>query len=77
MRLKERESKFCMLLRKYECTPGALATKLNVSRGIVSHWMLGKRRPGTLHLIQISRALGCSIDEVAACYTDKGGRRNG
>ena len=61
--------RFRDLLAKHGFTPKDLAAALKVSRGIVSHWGLGKRQPSDEHLKAIAGVLGCSLQDVIAVFT--------
>ena len=64
-------SKFSALLRKYNSDPKRLSEALSVSRGVISHWSLGKRTPSDEHITAISAALGCDVNEVIRCFRKK------
>lgn len=64
MRRSQNGKRFALLIKRYGYTPGRLAEELQVSRGIISHWSCGKRKPSLEHVKDIARLLGCSEDEV-------------
>ena len=68
MRNRSRTKKFKALLKTYKITPKQLAEALGVSRGIVSHWSLGKRRPSKEHITVIAAVVGCSENDVVSCF---------
>lgn len=68
MRNRSIARKFNALLKAHRVTPKALAESLGVSRGIVSHWGLGKRRPSEAHITAIAAVLGCSENDVVSCF---------
>lgn len=72
MRSVHKKNGFVVLLRRYGFTPKRLADVLCVSRGVVSHWALGKRRPSYEHIKSIASALSCAEDEVARCFRKDG-----
>lgn len=63
--------RFRDLLAKHGFTPKDLAAALKVSRGIVSHWGLGKRQPSDEHLKAIAATLGCTVEDVLAIFTEE------
>ena len=68
MRNRSIARKFNALLKTHRVTPKELAESLGVSRGIVSHWSLGKRRPSDEHITAIAGVLGCAESDVASCF---------
>ena len=42
----------------------SLANELGVTQGAVSQWERGESRPNTENLIELSRVLQCTIDEL-------------
>ena len=70
MRNRSNGRRFAALLKAYGVTPKALSVELGVSRGIVSHWSLGKRRPSEEHITAIADVLGCGESDVAYCFVD-------
>lgn len=47
-----------------ELTEEELAQRLNTTKQAISHYELGKREPSLYFVIQISKILNCSIDEL-------------
>lgn len=41
-----------------------LAKKLNVKQSCISFWEKGKREPNLTQIYNLSKILGCSIDEI-------------
>lgn len=41
-----------------------IADKLGITQGAVSQWEQGKSKPNTEKLIELSKILECSIDEL-------------
>ena len=41
-----------------------LAKKLGVTQGAISQWERGESRPNTENLIELSRVLHCSIEDL-------------
>ena len=56
------------LIRRYGYTPKSLSVALGVSRGVISHWGNGRRKPSVEHIIAIAGALRCDAGEVVACF---------
>ena len=68
MRNRSIARKFNALLKAHGVTPKELSKSLGVSRGIISHWSLGKRRPSAEHIAAIADVLGCGENDVVICF---------
>lgn len=63
-----RRNGFYSMIKECGFTPAKLAATINVSRGIISHWIKGRRRPSVKHVIAVADALGRTPGEVLACF---------
>lgn len=52
------------LRKKHGMTQGELASLAGVQQNTISQWECGKRNPSVPALMNLSRILGCSIDEL-------------
>jgi len=49
---------------KLGLTQQELATRLNVTQGLISQWELGETFPGASKLPELAKLLGCTIDDL-------------
>ena len=56
------------LIKRCGHTPKSLSVALGVSRGVISHWGNGRRKPSVEHIIAIASVLRCATGEVVACF---------